>query len=103
MFKLFILTLSMPREKIGIIKALRYIAGPDVPMGNSLKFAKNAIETQVEFEDYMGHYVSLKLTVDEAALGRAWYWLHNVCQTDCGIVDVVGIDPINNDFDLTAK
>jgi hypothetical protein len=100
MFTNFIAILSLPRDKIMVIKLLRQIAGPDHRLGNSLKNAKFAVEDAIDFDpDHSDEFVSIKLRLDEAGVGRLAYYVmkHPVA----GIVDIVGIDADLCDFDIT--
>ena len=97
MFKRFILTISLPRDKILVIKMLRAIAGPTNERFN-LEAMKADVENEICFDSWMDDYVSLKIDVDEAALGRAaYYQMQHYC--DSGIVDIVGFEaPPSSDF-----
>ncbi len=99
MFTQFILILSIPRDKVAIIKMLRQIAGYEHPLGSSLKTCKDAVEDQISFGD-MDDFVSIKLKLDEAGVGRAAYY--TMKHPTAGIVDIVGIEIDLYDFDLAG-
>ena len=100
MFTQFILIISIPRDRIAIIKMLRKIACHEHPLGSSLKTCQDAVDDQISFED-IDDFVSIKLKLDEAGVGRAAYY--TMKHPTAAIVDIVGVDSPLCDFDLSKE
>ena len=88
-------TIHGPREKVKLIKLIRNIA-----LEGGLRRAKELVEENIHFEDWMDPTVHFDLLLNDAQLGRLYY--HTANDDRFEVTWMMRVDKPKFDIDLTA-
>jgi len=92
----FIIMITGPRYKIGLIKMVRFITG-----GGGLKYCKDIVESCIDFETWMDSEVTFELRVDASMLANLTHYILDD-HDEFKIVSSQRVDMLRVDMDLTA-
>jgi hypothetical protein len=88
-------TIYGPREKVKLIKLIR-----DINLEGGLRRAKELVEENISFEDWMDPTVHFDLLLNDAQLGRL-YW-HTANNDRWEVTWMMRVDKPKFDIDLTV-
>jgi hypothetical protein len=95
----FIVMVSGPRDKIQLIKLIRFMTG-----GRGLKYCKDMVEAAIDFEAWMDDYVTFEIRCDADLLANLVAYMHDDGRRGMwSITDCTRTDRLRVDMDLTAN